>query len=106
MPRGFAIPPAEPLNVAPIGDAATVTFLGGGADWKGDSAHPIPRRLLFAFLRGAVEITASDGIVRVFRSGDVLLAEDTWGEGHASRIIGEADCLAVVVMLADPAKPA
>jgi len=101
MPPGFAIPPAEPLNIAQIGPATMVTLMGGAPNWQGQASHPAPQRLLFAFLRGTVEVTASDGETRTFQPGDVLLSEDTWGQGHSSRITGAEPCLAVVAMLAD-----
>ena len=101
MPLGFAVPPAEPLNVAQIGPAAMVSLIGGSPNWKGDAAHPTPRRLLFVFLQGEVQVTASDGTARRFHAGDVLLAEDTTGQGHSSRITGTEEWRAVVVTLAD-----
>ena len=49
-------------------------------DW-----HPAPRRQFVINLTGEVEITASDGEVRRFGPGTIMLAEDTTGKGHLSR---------------------
>jgi hypothetical protein len=46
-----------------------------------------------------MEGTASDGQVRSFRAGQVLLMEDTFGKGHASRVIGDEYMLSVIVSL-------
>jgi uncharacterized cupin superfamily protein len=35
-------------------------------------------------LEGMVEITVSDGEVRTFVPGDIVLVSDTTGKGHAS----------------------
>jgi hypothetical protein len=54
-------------------------------DW-----HPAPRRQYVINLNVGVEITASDGEVRVIGAGEILLAEDTTGTGHRSRAISDA----------------
>ena len=50
-------------------------------DW-----HPAPARQFIIMLEGKVEITVGDGTARLFLPGDILLAEDTTGQGHRSRI--------------------
>ena len=45
--------------------------------------HPLPDRRLIIHLRGATEITTSDGSSQVFGAGDVRLMEDTSGKGHS-----------------------
>jgi hypothetical protein len=52
-------------------------------DW-----HPAPRRQYVINLDAGVEITASDGEVRLIGAGEILLAEDTTGKGHRSRAVG------------------
>jgi hypothetical protein len=63
-------------------------------DW-----HPAPRRQYVINLDVGVEITASDGEVRVIGAGEILLAEDTTGKGHRSRAISPAvrHCLYVPI---------
>ncbi len=52
-------------------------------DW-----HPAPRRQYIVNLDAAVQITASDGEVRVIGAGEVILVEDTHGKGHLSQAVG------------------
>lgn len=47
--------------------------------------HTAPRRQWCITLSGAVEIAVGDGTKRVFRPGDVFLAEDETGEGHTAK---------------------
>ena len=50
--------------------------------------HNAPRRQYVVNLEGEVEIEVGDGTKRLLRSGDILLAEDTTGQGHISRAVG------------------
>jgi len=63
--------------------------------------HPAPRRQYLVTLSGAWEIEASQGGKRVFKTGDVMLADDTTGEGHISRVIGSEPHIFMTVPLAD-----
>ncbi len=47
--------------------------------------HVAPQRQYIVMLEGMVEITVSDRTVRTFLPGSILLVEDTFGDGHASR---------------------
>jgi hypothetical protein len=49
--------------------------------------HTAPRRQYVVNLEGDVEIEVGDGTKRILHSGDVLLAEDTTGQGHISRAV-------------------
>jgi quercetin dioxygenase-like cupin family protein len=49
--------------------------------------HPAPRRQYVVNLEGEVEIEVGDGTRRILRAGDILLAEDTTGQGHISRAV-------------------
>jgi len=68
--------------------------------WYGDW-HPVPRRQVFILLQGEMEIEASDGTRVRSAPGDILLAEDTWGKGHRSWVVGDKDALLAVVVLPD-----
>lgn len=59
--------------------------------------HPAPRRQFIVNLTGGVEITASDGEVRTFGPGSVLLVEDTTGKGHLSKAIGDEERLSLFI---------
>jgi hypothetical protein len=50
--------------------------------------HPAPRRQYVVTLSGQGEIEVGDGTVRRFGPGDVMLAEDTTGRGHITRVVG------------------
>ena len=63
--------------------------------------HPAPRRQYLVTLSGSWEIEASNGVVRTFKSGDVMLADDTTGDGHISRVIGGEPHVFMTVPLAD-----
>jgi hypothetical protein len=50
--------------------------------------HPVPKRQYVITLSGQVEIETGDGTIRRFGPGDVMLAEDTTGRGHITRVVG------------------
>ena len=50
--------------------------------------HPAPRRQYVITLAGQVEIETGDGTIRRFGAGDVMLADDTTGRGHITRVVG------------------
>ena len=66
--------------------ATGVVFRETGGDYNYDF-HTAPRRQYVVNLEGEVEIEVGDGTKRILRSGDVLLAEDTTGQGHISRAV-------------------
>jgi hypothetical protein len=66
--------------------ATGVVFRETGGDYNYEF-HTAPRRQYVVNLEGEVEIEVGDGSKRILRSGDVLLAEDTTGQGHISRAV-------------------
>jgi hypothetical protein len=66
--------------------ATGIVFRETGGDYNYDF-HTAPRRQYVVNLEGEVEIEVGDGSKRILRSGDVLLAEDTTGQGHISRAV-------------------
>jgi quercetin dioxygenase-like cupin family protein len=54
-----------------------------------DEPHHAPRRQLIVTLAGEMEVEVSDGETRRFGPGHVILVEDTTGEGHRTRRIGD-----------------
>ena len=66
---GFAVPPVEPLHSAQFLPADGTFWLGAPATWKGDAAHPAPRRMIFVTVQGEYQIEASDGVKRNFAPG-------------------------------------
>ncbi len=49
--------------------------------------HNAPQRQYIVLLDGGIEIETSLGEKRIFKTGEVLLAEDTTGKGHRSKNI-------------------
>ena len=51
-------------------------------DW-----HPAPRRQYIINLDAGVQITSGDGEARIIGAGEVILVEDTTGQGHLSKAV-------------------
>ena len=66
--------------------ATGVVFRETTGDYNYDF-HTAPRRQYVVNLEGEVEIEVGDGTRRILRTGDILLAEDTTGQGHISRAV-------------------
>jgi quercetin dioxygenase-like cupin family protein len=92
-------PPAPPVNLSSFISASKLVFFKIPSGWFGDW-HPAPKKQFFCCLSGQVELTTGDNETRSFRAGDVFLLEDTTGEGHRTKVIGEGDFFAAVVQLA------
>jgi hypothetical protein len=91
-------PPAPPINLSAYNPATRYAFCVFPSGWYGDW-HPAPHKQIFFILSGESEAQASDGEVRQFGPGSILLVEDTWGKGHISRVVGEKDMMVAVVQL-------
>ena len=61
-------------------------------DW-----HRAPRRQYVINLSGESEVEISDGTKRRFGPGDIFLADDTSGQGHISRAVGNQPRLFVTI---------
>lgn len=92
-------PPAPPLHIAGLFPTTRCGLVGAPTDWAGEIPHPSPRRQLFRTLQGVYEVTVSDGEVRRFPPGALLLLEDTMGKGHATRIVSEGEVLILALTL-------
>jgi len=91
-------PPAAPLALSAFTPARQFGFMQAPAGWSSDW-HPTSVRTMFFVLSGEWEVTASDGETRRFAAGSVLLAQDTDGKGHRSRVTGEVDSFAAMLEL-------
>ncbi|MDA1189806.1 MAG: hypothetical protein O2854_09070 [Chloroflexi bacterium] len=100
QPVDFA-PPAAPLNIVPLFPAVQTLLVGESSGWGGDVPHPAPQRQVFITTQGEFEVTVSDGEVRRFPVGSVLLLEDTTGKGHSTRIIGDSEAVVFGVTLGE-----
>jgi quercetin dioxygenase-like cupin family protein len=93
-------PPAPPLEVSesiPVSGAVLASFRAG---WFGDW-HQTPRRQLYFQLSGRLEVSVSDGEIRILGPGDIVLVEDVIAPGHTTRALGEEASTGVFVHLAD-----
>jgi len=98
-PVEFA-PPAPPINLSSFNPATQYAFCVFPSGWFGDWL-PTPRRQILFFLSGEMEVQVSDGEVRRFSAGSIVLVEDTTGKGHVSRVVSSTDVVTVVVQLPD-----
>lgn len=64
--------------------------------------HHAPGEVCVFTMSGAVEIEVGDGTVRRIGPGDILIAEDTTGQGHFTREVGKEPRVSVFVPLRDP----
>jgi len=80
-------PPAPPISVSQGVDVESVVFISSPPGWHGDW-HPAPRRQIMFCIAGTLEVQVSDGTIRTFGPGSVVLVEDTEGKGHISRVVG------------------
>ncbi|HEX6302406.1 MAG TPA: cupin domain-containing protein [Acidimicrobiia bacterium] len=94
------VPPAPPVLLTSPGAATGYAFAQVAPGWHGDW-HPAPRRELVVYLTGQGTIEASDGESRPLGPGTILLAEDTTGQGHVTKVTGTNEMFVVVVTLPD-----
>lgn len=64
--------------------ASKVIFRTNDANYDYDW-HCAPQRQYIVLLDGEIEIEASDGEIRRFKGGDILLVEDVTGKGHRTK---------------------
>jgi hypothetical protein len=93
-------PPAPPLNLSSFNPAHQYAFCSFPKGWHGDW-HPTPQRQIFFLLSGEIAGQVGDGEVRHFRTGDIVLGEDTVGKGHISWVVSKNDALTAVIQLPD-----
>ena len=96
-PVDFA-PPAPPLNLAAPLEAERAILCTIPKEWYGDW-HPAPHRQFYVQMSGELEVQVSDGEIRRFSAGSLVLLEDTSGKGHLSRVVGSSGVDAVFVQL-------
>jgi hypothetical protein len=86
------------IHVLQAKGGATLLRLKAGAveDW-----HNAPQAWFLIVLQGASEVTTSDGQVRHFGPGSVVLLDDTTGKGHQTRAVGTIDHIAAVIPIAE-----
>ena len=93
-------PPAPPISISEVFESDKVFVISSPSGWDGDW-HPTPQKQFVFILSGELEVEVSDGQVRRFGPGSVVLLEDTFGEGHTSRIVSDIRGYVVVVPFED-----
>ncbi len=86
------VPCAIPTPYGPMSEpfaAREVLFRETAADYAVDF-HCAPQRQLVVVLSGALEIEVGDGTRARVNAGEIILGEDTTGEGHITRAVGGA----------------
>ena len=99
LERAFA-PPAPPMHVSEPVPAARAVFFEIPVGWFGDW-HPAPCRQYYVQTTGQLEVEVSDGEIRHFHPGDVVLVEDVRGTGHTTRVVSDDAVRGVYVQLPD-----
>jgi quercetin dioxygenase-like cupin family protein len=91
---------AQAVQTTALQKANNVVFrlapVGHAIDW-----HPAPRRQYVVTLSGSWEIEVGGGVKRLFKPGDVMLAEDLTGRGHVSHVVGSEPHVFMTVPLAE-----
>jgi hypothetical protein len=89
-------PDPQALVALPLPGASGATFLylkrAAVEDW-----HRAPRRMYLIAVQGMSEVTASDGEVRRFGLGSIVLMDDLTGKGHITRAVGDVDHIALTI---------
>lgn len=96
-----AAPPAAPFYVSEDEPASKYRFYTFEPGWIGE-LHPAPARQFLALMSGEVEMETTDGTVRRFGPGDLVLLEDTSGKGHVTRNTGDGYATFLVVPVPAP----
>lgn len=81
-------PPAPPISVSDAINIETFVLISSPSGWFGDW-HPTPTRQYIIMISGELEAEVSDGEIRRFKKGDMVLLEDTAGKGHVTRVVSE-----------------
>jgi len=91
------------MHALSTGPGAMLLRLKSGAfeDW-----HNAPKPWYLIVVQGMSEVTASDGEVRRFGPGSVVLMDDATGKGHRTRAVGGTDHVAAVIPASVPAAAA
>ena len=90
---------ADHPELAEAVKTTSITFRENDAgrfiDW-----HPAPRRQYVICISGGIEIGLGDGSTHTFGPGDARLVEDTTGQGHTTKTVGDGPGITCTVPLA------
>jgi len=92
-PRG-ASDRSDPIAISELQFVRTSTAYD--LDW-----HTAPRRQYVVTVSGESEVVIGDGTRIRLYPGHIMLAEDTTGQGHRSRAVGDQDRIALFLPIAE-----
>ena len=95
-------PQGQGTELSAIVPARSVQFRRTNKDYNLDW-HPAPTRQFVVTLSGESEIELEGGKKIRLGPGNILLAEDTTGQGHISRAVGTGERISLFIPLADGA---
>ncbi|MEX1058594.1 MAG: cupin domain-containing protein, partial [Natronospirillum sp.] len=91
------LPSGETAGMADFSTEGSAMLLvlepGGFEDW-----HPSPDPIMLVVKEGQSEVQVTDGEVRIFGPGDIVIMEDT-GKGHTTRTVGDERHVALLIPL-------
>ncbi len=96
-------PPAPPISVTDAINTEAFVLISSPSGWFGDW-HPSPTRQYIFMISGELEAEVSDGEIRRFKKGDVVLLEDTTGKGHVTRVVSEQRVYCIAITLGSSSK--
>ena len=80
-------PPAPAFLISEAFTAERLLMARLPQGWEGDW-HPSPALQYYIQLSGTLQVTVSDGEVRMVGPGAIVLLEDLDGKGHVTKVIG------------------
>jgi hypothetical protein len=95
-------PQGQGTELSTVVPARSVQFRRTNKDYNLDW-HPAPARQFVVTLSGESEVEIEGGRKIRLGPGNILLAEDTTGQGHISRAIGTGERISLFIPLADGA---
>ncbi len=96
-------PPAPPISVTDAINTAAFVLISSPSGWFGDW-HPTPTRQYIIMISGELEAEVSDGEIRRFKKGDMVLLEDTSGKGHVTRVVSKERAFCIAITLGSSSK--
>jgi quercetin dioxygenase-like cupin family protein len=95
-------PQGQGTELSTVVPARNVQFRRTNKDYNLDW-HPAPARQFVVTLSGESEVELEGGKKIRLGPGNILLAEDTTGQGHISRAIGTGERISLFIPIADGA---
>jgi len=59
----------------------------------------VPEPRFVSVLSGSMELTVSNGEKRYFSRGDMVMLQDTTGQGHTTKVIGFEPCVSLIIAM-------